>query len=178
MTDKASLPNNEFSRMVEPARMGDGTRHLVADESERATLARRFALVSIERLEADVTLQAEGEAVTVSGTLHAAYIQSCAVSGDDLSVTVEEPVMFRFVPMGTYRPDEEVELSEDDCDEIEYEGGAFDLGEAISQSLALTIDPYATGPNAEQTRKEAGLLNEEQTGPFAALAALKTDKKE
>jgi hypothetical protein len=43
----------------------------------------------------------------------------------------------------------------------------------MAQSLALAIDPYATGPEAERVRKEAGLLGEAASGPFAALAALK-----
>lgn len=164
---------SEFSRPVECARMGDGTRHLVADESERAALAARFGLVSVGRLEADIALDAEGETVMATGTLRADFVQSCAVSGDDLPVSVAEPLAFRFVPAGTYRPDEEVELSAEDCDEIEYTGGTFDLGEAIAQSLALLIDPYATGPNAEEARQKHGLRGEDQAGPFAALAALK-----
>ena len=170
--------HTEFSRPVERARMGDGLRHLVADANERAALARRFGLVSVDRLDANITLDAQGDVVTATGTMRADFVQSCAVSGDDLPVSVEEPVAFRFVPHGTYHPDEEVELSEDDCDSIEYNGVAFDLGEAIAQGLALAIDPYATGPNADQARKDAGLLDESQTGPFAALAALKGGKKD
>ncbi|MDD3798639.1 MAG: DUF177 domain-containing protein [Novosphingobium sp.] len=178
MTDKAQGPASEFSRPVDRARMGDGMRHLVADERERAALTRRFGLVSLDRLEADIALEADGDAVMASGTMRAAFVQSCAVSGEDLPVTVEEPLAFRFAPTDAYRPDEEIELSETDCDTIEYDGAAFDLGEAVAQSLALMIDPYATGPNAEQARKDAGLLGEEQAGPFAALAALKPGKKE
>ncbi len=49
----------------------------------------------------------------------------------------------------------------------------FDLGEAVAQSLALAIDPYAVGPSAEQARKDAGLGDEAASGPFAALAGLK-----
>ena len=164
---------SEFSRPVERARMGDGLRHLVADEAERAALAARFHLVSIARLEADITLDPDGDIVNATGTLRTDFVQSCAVSGDDLPISVSEPLIFRFVPTGNYRPDEEVELNENDCDEIEYAGGTFDLGEAIAQSLALAIDPYATGPDADQARKKAGLLDESQTGFFVALAALK-----
>ena len=68
---------------------------------------------------------------------------------------------------------EEVELDEGELDEIPFEGHLFDLGEAVAQSLALAIDPYAEGPNAERVRKEAGLLDEAASGAFAALAALK-----
>lgn len=177
MTD--TIPtSSEFSRPVELARMGDGARHLVADEAELSALARRFDLVSVGKLEAHITLVVDGDVVTANGTMKADFVQSCAISGDDLPVSVNETLAFRFTPAGKYRPDEEVELSEDDCDAIEYTGGSFDLGEAIAQSLALTIDPYATGPGAQQAREKAGLLTEEQSGPFAALAALKGTKQD
>ena len=69
--------------------------------------------------------------------------------------------------------EEELELEEDDLDEIPFEGHTIDLGEAVAQSLALAIDPYATGPQADRVRKEVGLSDETANGPFAALAALK-----
>ena len=74
-----------------------------------------------------------------------------------------------------FTPDEEIELTADDCDEIEYDGSAFDLGEAVSQTLALAIDLFAEGPNADAFRAAHGLEGEAPTGPFAALAARKKD---
>jgi uncharacterized metal-binding protein YceD (DUF177 family) len=147
---------------------------LVADEAEREALARRFGLVAIDRLQASVTLEADGEIVTGEGTLSAELVQSCAVSGDDLPVTIREPLELRFVPVAPVEQ-EEVELAEEELDEIPYSGTAFDLGEAVAQSLALAIDPYATGPDADAVREEVGLAEESPSGPFAALAALKKD---
>ena len=49
----------------------------------------------------------------------------------------------------------------------------IDPGEAVAQSLALAIDPFAEGPGAEEARRRAGILSESAAGPFAALAALK-----
>ena len=69
--------------------------------------------------------------------------------------------------------EEELELEATDLDEIPFDDHTFDLGEAVAQSLALAIDPYPVGPNAERVRKETGLLDEGAAGPFAALAALK-----
>ena len=72
---------------------------------------------------------------------------------------------------------DEIELEADDCDEIEYTGDMFDLGEAVAQTLGLAIDPYAEGPNAEAVRAAAGIVTDgEQDGPLAAmLAGLKRD---
>lgn len=169
-----SAPAHEFSRPVDIRGLGDAPLALDASAEERAALARRFGIVSVNSLTATVTLVPDGAAIAASGRLVAHVVQSCAVSGEDLPVAIDEPLSFRFVPASTgHRPDEEVEISEDECDEIAFEGTRFDVGEAIAQSLALAIDPYATGPDAERVRREAGLLGEEAAGPFAALAALK-----
>jgi len=162
----------EFSRRVETARLGSGARRLTANSGERAALAERFGLVAIDRLEAEIALEENDGTITASGRLLANIVQSCAVSGEDLAVSIDEPLTLRFVPAAQHRPDEELELSEEDCDEIEYDGHAFDLGEAVAQSLALAIDPFATGPEAERARAKAGLLAEEDAGPFAALKGL------
>lgn len=164
----------EFSRLVDRRHLSGHPVKLVAGAAEREALARRFGLVAIERLEATVALEADGDAVTAEGTLSAEIVQSCAVSGDDLPVTISEPLALRFVPE-TASAEEEVELEQEELDQIPYTGTAFDLGEAVAQSLALAIDPYATGPNAERVREEKGLAGEEASGPFAALAALKKD---
>jgi uncharacterized metal-binding protein YceD (DUF177 family) len=164
----------EFSRPIDRRQLKAKPVAIEAGQDERKALARRFGLVAVEQLQATVSLERVGEAVLARGRLSAAIVQSCAVSGEDLPVRVDEPLALRFVPA---RPveEEEVELDERDLDEIAFEDDTFDLGEAVAQSLALAIDPYAVGPEAERVRKEAGLGDETASGPFAALAALKKD---
>jgi uncharacterized metal-binding protein YceD (DUF177 family) len=164
----------EFARFVDRRRLTAKPVELIADEAERKALAARFGLVAIDRLEATIALAADGEAVVGDGALCAEIVQSCAVSGDDLPVTIAEPLHLRFVPEAPVEA-EEIELAEEDLDEIPYSGTAFDLGEAVAQSLALAIDPYATGPGADAVRREKGLSDEAASGPFAALAALKME---
>jgi len=168
-----NTPLPEFSRLVDIGRMGDGHRQFSATPAECTALASRFELVAIRRLEADLMLEADGPVVTAEGRMTADIVQSCAVSGEDLPVAIREALSFRFVPEKDHRPDEEVELNEEECDEIAYSGTAFDLGEAVAQSLFLTIDPFATGPQADSARKKAGILDENALSPFAALATLK-----
>jgi hypothetical protein len=62
-----------------------------------------------------------------------------------------------------------------DLDEIPFAGTTFDLGEAVAQSLALAIDPFATGPEADRVAQGKGPERRSASGPFAALAALKKD---
>ncbi len=147
---------------------------LVASVEECAALARRFGLVRIDRLEAELGLTRAGQGAEGRGRIEAAIVQACAISGEDLPVAVSEPLFFRFVPLAEgHSLDEEVELDADDCDEIEFTGSLIDPGEAVAQSLALAIDPFAAGPDAEEARRRAGLLGEGEAGPFAALAGLK-----
>lgn len=165
---------SELTRIHDARRLPEAAVRIEADAAERAALARRFGLVAIERLIAQVTLTPDGAAVIAAGMLDAAVTQSCAVSGEDLAVTIGEPIALRFVPPGTLlHSDEEIELDAGALDELEMDGSQFDLGEAVAQSLALAIDPFAVGPMAEEARRRAGIVDQAASGPFAALSALK-----
>lgn len=171
----------EFSRLIKARPLPAGLVEVEASEAERAALADRFGIISIGELKAEVSLEERKAAICAIGTLEASVTQSCAVSGEDFPVSINEKVDLRFVresalPANRTEDGEiEIELSIDDGDEIEFSGEAFDLGEAIAQTLGLAIDPYAEGPNAVEARKKAGIVAEgEQGGPMAeALAALK-----
>jgi uncharacterized metal-binding protein YceD (DUF177 family) len=165
---------SEFERFYHINQLPIAPVELEASEPECAALAKRFALVAIRRLKASVSLSAEGPSVRAEGRLSAEIVQSCAVSGEDLAVRIDEPVALRFVSALEALPgEEEIELSARDCDEIEFNGDRFDLGEALAQGLALAIDPFAAGPGAHAARRRAGILDEAASGPFAALSALK-----
>ena len=169
------MTGTEFSRAYDIRKLPTRPLHLEANEQERADLATRFDLVSVQLLVADIVLEAKDEAIAMSGTLRASIVQSCAISGDDLPQSIAEDIAIRFVPE---RPidEEELELEEDDLDEIAYSGTTIDVGEAVAQSLALAIDPYATGPDAETVRQEVGLAEPSPDGPLQqALKGLKRD---
>lgn len=164
----------EFSRPVALRQITGQPLMLEANERERADLARRFAITSVDRLVARVALDRQGARVGVTGTLEADITQPCAVSGEDFAVHIAEDIALRFVPEGSIHPslqegeEIEIELEADDLDEIEYSGENFDLGEAVAQSLALAIDPYAEGPKADQARRKAGIETDDAPrGPLA-----------
>lgn len=163
----------ELQRWI-PVRQSEGRSiEIEASDAEREALARRFGLVSVNSLSASLFLARKGEEVKATGHLKAAIVQSCAVSGDDLPAAIDEELEFVFVPAkDDHTPDEEVELQASELDEIAYEGDRFDLGEAVAQSLALAIDPFATGPDADRVRQEVGLEAPEKENPFAALKGL------
>lgn len=161
----------EFSRLVDERHIDPKPVSVEATAEEREALARRFGIVAVHQLQAMVRLERAGEAVAANGRLSASIVQSCAVSGEDLPVRIDEPLALRFVPAKPVDV-EEIELEADELDQIEFEGHTFDLGEAVAQSLGLAVDPYATGPEAERVRKEL-LSDAAASGSFAALAALK-----
>jgi uncharacterized metal-binding protein YceD (DUF177 family) len=176
------MSENELVRMVKLRPLPGDTVIVEADTKEREALAQRFGLPAVVNLRADLTLEKDGKAVLARGKLTAQISQICAISGEEFDVAIDEPILMRFVEaqsLSSGMDDEkvEIELSYEDCDEIEYSGDTFDLGEAIAQSLGLAIDPYAEGPNANEAREEAGIAgDDEPSGPLAeALKALKPE---
>jgi uncharacterized metal-binding protein YceD (DUF177 family) len=165
---------SEFTRILDQRHVDGTPLHIEASPQECARLAQRFLLVRVDALSADVRLTKDDTAVVATGRLSARIVQSCAISAEDLPVTIDEPLALRFVKPQDLSAgfDEEIELTDADCDEIPFDGERFDLGEAVAQSLALAIDPYAEGPGAAKVRA-SGLLGEENLSPFAALAGLK-----
>lgn len=167
----------EFSRPQRLDAIGKGEHRveISADAGERAALARRFGLIAIDRLDATMTVQRDATGVVARGQLEGAVVQACSVTGDPVPAQIAEDFTIRFLPEGTVEGDE-VELSDEECDTVFYSGGAIDLGEAAAETLALALDPFPRSPGADDALRKAGVLGEEETGPFAALAKLKQPK--
>ena len=166
---------DDFSHSLALDRIRDGERvDLVADEAEREAIARRLDLLSLDRLEASAAIERDGERIRVRGRVRAALEQSCVASGEPVAGHVDEPFDLLFLPEPQAgRPDEEIELAPEDCDVVFHDGAAIDLGSAVTDTLALAIDPYQRSPGAEAALQQAGILSEEQASPFAVLAKLK-----
>ena len=164
-----------FAHQLRLDQIHDGERlDLVADDAELKAIAKRLGLTSLGRLEAHVTLSKIGEIVRAEGRLIASLEQSCVVTGDPVAACVDEPFALLFTPEpASGGPDEEIELGEEECDTVFYDGASIDLGGAIADTLALSIDPYPRCASADAALKEAGVLTEEQASPFAVLAGLK-----
>jgi len=164
----------EFTRPERLDRIGTGESQVIvaADEAERAALAERFGLLAIDALEARYMLRRDGAGVRAAGALHARVTQACIATGDPVPAAIDEAFDLRFLPESAAGGDE-IELSGEDCDTVFFEGGAIDLGEAAAETLALALDPFPRSPAAEAALKEAGVLSEDEAGPFGALAGLR-----
>jgi uncharacterized metal-binding protein YceD (DUF177 family) len=169
----------EFSRPERIDTIGAGDRSVTieADAAERAALAERFGLVSVDRLEATLSVRREAVGIAVRGRVGAAVVQACTVTDAPIPVTVDEAVALLFVDDGAAGgegadEDGEIELDEGALDTIPYEGGAIDLGEAAAETMALALDPFPRSAGAAAALREAGVLTEEEAAPKGALAGL------
>ena len=167
--------NDRFAHQLRLDQIRDGERvDLTADEAERKSICSRLGLEAADRLEAHATLSRNGDVVRAEGRLAASLTQSCVITGDPVAAHIDEPFELLFMPApASGGPDEEIELGENDCDVVFYDGGLIDLGGAIADTLALSLDPYPRSAGADAALKEAGVMSEQQASPFAVLAKLR-----
>ena len=165
---------SDFAHRLPLDQIRDGDRlDVSADDTERRAVADRFGLLSLDRFEAHAVLSRDGQKIRACGRLKASLEQACVATGEAIPARIDEPFELLFMPEPK-AGDEEVELAENELDTIFHDGAAIDLGGAVADSLALTLDPYPRSAGADAALKEAGVLTEEEAGPFAALAALKS----
>lgn len=163
---------NEFVHRLQLDQIRDGDRiDINANAGELAAIAGRLRLLSLDRLDAHTVLARDGERVKATGRLKASLSQACVATGEPVAEHVDEAFSLSFVPAPT--ADVELELDAEQLDTIFHDGASIDLGTAIADTLALAVDPYPRSAKADAALREAGVLSEEEAGPFAALAALK-----
>jgi len=170
------VPTPEFSRPIKVDQIGRlaGSVHIAAKTDERMALMRRFGLIALDRLEADYGLSEDNGAIVARGRIRATLSQPCVATGLPVPEQIDSDFLLRFIVEGTDVIDsDELELDVEDCDTIGYDGQIIDMGEAVAETMALVMVPYPRSPDADAYLKEVGVLNEDQTGPFAALLALK-----
>ena len=165
----------EFSRRFPLDSIGSMPRgvSIEATADERAALAARFDLAALETLNATATLTASARGIETAGRLTAKIVQSCVVTGDAVAARIDEMFTLRFVePDMLASGNEEVELRDSDCDLIEIEGGAVDLGEAVAQTLGLALDPFPRCEAERAREDERKWVAGEDAGPFAGLKGM------
>ncbi len=171
----------EFSRPVAVEKVKEEAAFAVeATPVERENLARRLGIVSVDHLSADLRLtRLMGAMVRLEGRLTAEVTQSCVVTLAPVHSRIAAALDRRYGPAEALADvdAEDIGLEDDDVPEVLVDG-VIDLGEAVSEQLALEIDPfpraegaefpgYASGPEPTETVKS----------PFAALGDLLKKQK-
>jgi uncharacterized metal-binding protein YceD (DUF177 family) len=158
----------ELHRPIAVDRVGQAGLSVTVEAStaECAALARRMNLPAILALTCDFCLEREaGGNLLVHGHLVAEIVQTCVVSLDDFAASVEERFCVRCVPAGEETGDTDPET----LDEIGYQDGTLDLGEAAAEQLALALEPYPRAPDAVLPEID----DTSDARPFSALSELK-----
>ncbi|TAJ28438.1 MAG: DUF177 domain-containing protein [Reyranella sp.] len=176
----------ELERIVDLDRMGNkGTAiEIVASDSERAALAKRFGFLGLPAFSARVTVDGRpGGRVVVEGRLKGRLVQACILSLEP--VTQELDDAFRLVFAENLADERDPESGEAvlnaQADAPEpLEGNLLDVGEIVAEQLSLTADPYPRRPGMkldDVLPKPRGggrkAQPEQRRHPFAGLAALK-----
>ena len=179
----------EFSRIVAADRMeAVETLEIVADGAERAALARRFGLDSLDALTASVTLTKFGDRrrVRLSANFSADVLQSCVVTLEPAPSRIEDSFVLVYdEDAGGPAEAETVVLLKGQISPAPWSGVVIDVGEAVAEHLAVALDPYprATGadlsalglaPGEGDAGKEGDDPDGEFSGsPFKELAKLR-----
>ena len=101
------------------------------------------------------------------GSLRARLHQVCVVTLDEFATDIVEEFSVVFVPSGAESDGAD---DPDEPDEIPFEAGVLDLGEATVEQLALALEPYPRKPGAELPRADVG----QGDSQWAALAKWRT----
>jgi hypothetical protein len=165
-----------FSRKTRIGGIGaaPAQRRIAATLAECQALAAAFGLPDIAGLTGEFTLvaaKARAGIIEAELILTATVTQICVVSLEPFDTVVTEHAKLRFLPAASLGEDAEIaELNRESLegpDEIPYMGDVIDLGAALAEQLALTLDPYPRKPGA-QLPPEA---MDPAANPFAGLAA-------
>jgi uncharacterized metal-binding protein YceD (DUF177 family) len=160
----------EFSRLVPLVRIGPEPhrQEITATIAERAALARRFDLISLDRLDAVVELvRNSGRLILLRAQFEAAFEQSCIVTLDPIASVLADRFSLLYGPAET-----EETAAGLVGEEVAFEpltGDAIDIGEAIAQEFSLALPPFPRSPDASL---DGETPTPDEAGPFAALSRL------
>ena len=160
----------EFSRPLLTDRVPRKGSHEVfaAEPNELLALAKRFDLPTLHSLKAHlIATPWRGGGLKVTGKVLAELEQVSVISLEAFRSTASFEVERYFLPERMI-----VETSEDDVDQIE--NGEIDLGELVSEAMALELDPYPRKPGEayDETRDDSAEIVELKPSPFANLGRL------
>ncbi len=155
---------------------------LTGQAPELLQLVDRFKIVSLENLEAHVTVKkmSEPKAIHISGTVNSRLVQQCGVTLQDVPENIDEPFELLLVSPETAAAFDEDELYADPeaPDYDAFEGDSVPLGEIVVQTVAVMMNPYPRAPGAEvkPIAGEGVTVNEdplEKPNPFEVLSKLR-----
>lgn len=168
---KNRTPHIEFSRPLQVDRVPKlgSTEKLAAEPEELKALAKRLKIPALHALSAEIRATPwRGGGMKLEGHITADLEQVSVISLEAFRETVSVPLARYFLPHGAVVDNDQ----EDDADPIE--NGWIDLGEVVTETLALDLDPYPRRPGeAFPGHVEEDPATAKAPNPFAVLAEKK-----
>ena len=164
----------EFSRVVALYQITTRPfrQRIEATAEECEKLARRFELLALRRLTAEVEVRRQSaELILLQAKFEAEFDQACAVTLEPVHGTVAEAFSLLYSPPAG--DDAEIVLGVDEPAFEPLDGQEIDIGEAVAQELSLALPVFPRHPDAVLEDMAAA---EPLEGPFGALARLRTEK--
>jgi uncharacterized metal-binding protein YceD (DUF177 family) len=177
---------SEIERVVDLDRMGasGAALEIIASESERAALARRFGFLGLPAFSARVSVERRpGSQIVVEGRLRGRVVQACILTLDPMTQELDEAfrIVFKQGLAEEHDPESGEALLSAQADAPEpLQGNLLDVGEIVAEQLSLAAEPYPRRPGVKledvlPKPRQGGRpgRNEQRRHPFAGLAALR-----
>lgn len=153
---------------------------VVADAEQCAAMADLLGITTVEALRAELKAVKFRGGIRVEGRLTARITQPCVITFEPVVQDIDEPIDRVFLPDADHHPaaapgaEVFVDLEgEDPPDPLD--GPELDLAPLVTETLALSIDPYPRAANA--SIDDLGINDDAgKVSPFDALRALKDIK--
>lgn len=176
-----NIQNTELARPVRIKDLKKRVTHVEIEASpeELLALAARFGLPGIAGFQAKVRIErlARDRAVRVDGTISARLSYRSVVSLEPFEAVIEDYFSEVLSGEAALDTDTEIELTPDDENMGVIEDGGFDLGEVLSQNLALLLEDHPRKPEEEDAPD--GVIwadqdtEEAKQNPFSVLSDMR-----
>ena len=169
----------EFSRILDVNAVGNAVKEhkLIAKPEERKALTKRFGVLHISLFEVIYVVEKiSNKTFKISGRLKAELEQPCIVTSKPIQEKIDEEFDVVLRPRNPdSNPIDDLDLSAlnaKDEEEIELApSGKIDMGEVVTQYLALSLNPYPRHEGSEFSDKDSKKTS--KTNPFDILKDLK-----
>jgi uncharacterized metal-binding protein YceD (DUF177 family) len=175
----------EFSIPLAAADVPQNGTHILfeANDAERAALAKRFDLLELSSFKGKVAIKPwRRHGLSLEGRFTAEVVQACVATLEPITSQLSQNFTLHFLPADMIDHDAAaaaaseiiVDVQSEDPPEP-IENGQVDVGEAMSEQLAVSIDPYPKKPGAtfETIVDATAEEGDKPANPFAALEKLK-----
>ncbi len=175
----------EFSIPMAAADVPQNGTHVPfeANEEERAALAKRFDLLELSSFKGKVAIKPwRRHGLSLEGRFTAEVLQACVATLEPIASRLSQDFALHFLPAEMIDHDAAAAAAGEIIVDVQSEdppepidNGQIDVGEIMSEQLAVAIDPYPKKPGATFQGLGEAVVEEgdKPANPFAALEKLK-----